>query len=527
MLALMIGLPSFPVHASLTWSSPTLIDANSGLNLLSTGLQASNGTMWIAWQSDRNAQITGRFDILYKTYTNGVWSISRNFTTSGQNAAPALVQLGNGTVGIFWTLRVSHSYEIFYSRYNTPGWSAPAQLTNTNLNDTQVSAAVGRDGAIWLVWTRVDSTNLSQPALKQLYYKTWKSGVWSSDIQLTTDSNQNYGSGLMVGKDGIVRVTWSKGAAGSSYQIYQKTYNGASWSSETRIVTSSSTDEHPSMLQDRNGTMWLFWGRLNVVSPTVQDYILFGKYSYNMGGTWSSEIQLTNTSTSVDSFMPSAVQSSYGTKPIWVFYTSNLNVPTYDVFAIISSGVGNVHDVAVAGVYASSSLGTTWEYPGGLRSVGLSAIVTIIVTVWDPGDFSQTVSVSLTATNTTNINLGTSTGFVGPGGTVNVYFYWNTTGVTPARYGFTTSIALASGETYGNSFNNNLSLTNQMRIIPLADVDQDGSVNINDVSVFFYDYGFSSTCNCSRWNPYLDINNNGTVDIVDLGVSLANYNMHI
>ena len=66
-----------------------------------------------------------------------------------------------------------------------------------------------------------------------------------------------------------------------------------------------------------------------------------------------------------------------------------------------------------------------------------------------------------------------------------------------------------------------------MRIIPLADVDQDGSVNINDVSVFFYDYGFSSTCNCSRWNPYLDINNNGTVDIVDLGVSLANYNMHI
>src|SRR5438046_9099085 len=162
MLPLMICLPSLPpVHASLTWSSPTLIDANSGLNLLSTGLQASNGTMWIAWQSGRNAQITGRFDILYKTYTNGVWSISRNFTTSGQNAAPALVQLGNGTVGIFWTLRVSHSYEIFYSRYNTPGWSARAQLSTANLNATQVSAAESRDAAHWLRWPRCDWTDRS------------------------------------------------------------------------------------------------------------------------------------------------------------------------------------------------------------------------------------------------------------------------------------------------------------------------------------------------------------------------------
>jgi hypothetical protein len=321
-------------------------------------------------------------------------------------------------------------------------------------------------------------------------------------------------------------VTWSKGAAGSSYQLYLKTYNGASWSSETRIVTSSSTDEHPSMLQDRNGTIWLFWGRLNVVSPTVQYYILFGKYSYNMGGTWSSEIQLTNTSTSVDSFMPSAVQSTYGTKPVWIFYTSNLNEPTYDIFALTSSGIGSVHDVTLAGVYASSNLGTLWEYPGGLRSVGLSPIVTITVTISDPGDFSQTVSVTLSATNTTSINLGTNSGFVGPGGNVNIYFYWNTTGVRPARYGLSASVASVTGETYGNSFDNSISLSNQMRIIPLGDIDQNGAVTITDISVFLYDFGFASTCNCSRYNPYLDITNNGVIDIVDLGVALANYNTY-
>ena len=257
--------------------------------------------------------MAGRFDILYKTYTNGFWSVSRNLTTTGQNASPSLVQLSNGTIGIFWALRFSHSYDIVYSQYKTTGWTSPVQVTTTTLNDTQPAAAVGRDGTVWLTWTRVNSTNPNAPSIKQVFYKTFKNSVWSSDTQLTSDSNQNYGSGITIAKDNIVRVTWSKGAAGNNYQIYESSYNGSTWSTSTKIVTSTSTDEHPSLLQDRNGTLWIFWGRLVVVSTTVQYYVLFGKYSYNMGSTWSSEIQLTNTAQSVDSFTPSAVQSTYST----------------------------------------------------------------------------------------------------------------------------------------------------------------------------------------------------------------------
>ena len=481
--------------------------------------------MWIAWQSDRNAQLAGRFDILYKTYTNGFWSISRNLTTTGQNSSPSLVQLANGTIEAYWSLRFSHSYDIVYSQYKTSGWTSPTQITSTVLNDTQVSAAVGRDATIWVVWTRVNSTNPSVPATKQLFYKTFKNAVWSPDTQLTNDSNQNYGSGVNIAKDGIVRVTWSKGAAGGTYQIFQKTFIGSSWSTETQIVFSSSTDEHPSMLQDRNGTLWLFWGRLIVVSSTLQYYVLYGKYSYNMGGTWSSEVQLTNTAQGVDSFTPSAVQSTFSTKPIWIFYTSDLNEPTYDIFAITSTGIGSVHDVSIAGVYASSNLGTAWDYPGGIPAASLSAIVTITVTVTDPGDFSQTVYANLTATNTTNISVGQKSGFVGPGGTVNIYFYWNTTRVTPARYGFSVSLQLLPGETYGNSFDNAISVSNQMHVLPLGDVDQSGSVNVLDLSILLYDYGYSSTCGCSRYTPYADIQNTGTINIIDVGVVLANYGM--
>ena len=328
-----------------------------------------------------------------------------------------------------------------------------------------------------------------------------------------------------MGKDGILRVTWSKGAAGSSYQLYSKTYNGSVWSPETQMVSSASTDEHPSMIQDRNGTLWLFWGRLIVVSQLVQYYALIGKYSYNMGSNWSAEISLTNTSTSVDSFLPSAVQSSFGVKALWIFYTSNFNVPDYDIFALMSTGVSPVHDVTVSGLSVFNNLGTNWEYPGGLKSVGQSAIETVTVTVQNIGDYLETVSMTLTAKNNTNITVGTVSNLLGPGNAVNFYYYWNTTNVTPARYGLTASIATLPGESLGNMGDNNFSVTNQVHIIPVGDINHDGSVTITDVSVFFYNYGFTPACNCSRWNPYADVNNNGIIDIIDVGVVSRNFDI--
>ena len=509
-------------HASVGWSSPTLVDTHSGLDMLSSALQASNGTMWIAWQSNRNGQTTGRYDVVYRTYTNGVWSVDHNLTNSGQNANPSLVQLANGTIAAFWGLKPSHSYEIFYAQYRTSGWTAPVQITTTSLNDTSPSAAVGRDGTIWLVWSRWNSTNHSVPAIKQLFYKTFKNGAWSPEAQLTTDSNQNYGVEVAMGKDGIVRVTWSKGAAGGTYQLYTKTYNGAVWSPDTQIVSSSSTDEHPSMMQDRNGTLWLFWGRLIVVSPTVQYYALIGKYSYNMGATWSPEISLTNTSTSVDSFMPSAVQSSFGVKALWVFYTSNLSEPDYDVFALMSTGVSPVHDVTISGVSSSNNLGTSWEYPGGLKSVGQNAIVTVTVPVLNIGDYLENVVVTLSSTNTTTTTIGTLSNLVGPGNLLNFYFYWNTTNVPAARYGFSISIAVLPGETLGNMGDNSYSAKNQVHILPLGDVDQDGAVTIIDVSIFFHDY--NALRGTANYNPYCDITNTGIINIIDVGIVLNNYN---
>src|SRR5437879_8315289 len=101
------------VHASLAWSSPTLIDSHLGFDMLSTALQANNGTLWLAWQSNRYGPTTGRFDILYKTYTNGVWSADHNLTSSGQNASPSLLHLTDATIGRSCGMKPVHSYASF------------------------------------------------------------------------------------------------------------------------------------------------------------------------------------------------------------------------------------------------------------------------------------------------------------------------------------------------------------------------------------------------------------------------------
>ncbi len=472
--------------------------------------------MWVAWQTNRYRG-NSFYDIAYKTYTNGVWSAPARLTSAGENSGPALAQLSNGTVLLFWAYKLAASYLIYYEMYNPGGWSNPIQATSTALNDTNPSAAVGRDGTLWLVWTRTNSTCGCTDPPQQLYYKTLKAGAWSPENKLTMDTNQNWGSSITVSKDNIVRVAWTKGLGSlKNYQIYYKTYNGGVWSIETQLVASTSVDQHPSIIQDRNGTLWLFWQRQIYYTSTASYQVLFGKYSYDSGASWSSEAQLTNTTTRVNSMVPFGVQSTYG-RSIWLFYTTNPS-SGLDIYALVSSPIQPIHDVTIASVTPSWQI----EYAGGLASIGQSAIVSFTVTVLNLGDQSEIVTVSLTVYNSTSYNLLTKQNLAVPGGTVSLVFNWDATNAKLGFYSAVAYVAPVPGETIPNQADNNITYTRNVHVIPWGDVDQDGNVVLGDVSVFFYDFGFTPATP-SRWNPYCDINNNGIIDIVDVGVAVKNF----
>ncbi len=515
-----------------SWSGPTPIDNYTGFgvgDVLPTALQSSNGTLWLAWQSDLNDLAGG---ISYKTMNStGFWTSAQQLTIGTlPNISPYLAQLRNGTVIIFWALRAVKNYNIYYKRYVSPSntWSPSVKLTTSSLNDTDPAGAVGADGTLWLFWQRSNKTCSSCLEDRQLYYKTLAGGVWSSDVKVTSDANWNWGPSAMVGKDGKVRVVYSKGSGvAGTFNLYTKVYNGISWGSETCISAVSAcsspvnSDEHPSLLQDRNGTLWLFWGRQASTSNAFY-YILFDRFSVDNGQTWSSEAQVSSEAAPTTSQTPALVQTNSGSdKSIRAFYISDrMNAGGFlQIWDYVSPNISPVHDVKVSFVTPS----TTLEYPGGMASVGMSAIVTITVTVLNLGDsLENNLQVSVTLSNTTSYPLPTQSGSISLGGSLILSFNWNTTNVTPARYTLSVSAVLASGgETVGNAGDNSWSQKNGVHIIPYGDVDQNGQVSITDVSVFIF--GFGAAPGNPRWNPFCDINNSGIIDIIDVGVAVHNF----
>jgi hypothetical protein len=507
------------------WSSPIAVEQNLGIDVLPTALQASNGTMWLAWQTNRYRG-DSFYDIAIKTGslgTNGVsWSSPVRLTmNSGYNSGPALTQLANGTIMLFWSYKTGSSYNIYYSAYNSASWSSGFQVTSTTLNDTLASATVGHDGTLWLVWTRVNATCQICSPDQQLYYKTLKGNVWSSEVKLTSDSNQNYGSSVIVGKDSTIRVVWSKGLSSqNNYQVYYKTFDGTVWSSETRVVTSSTADLHPSLAQDRNGTLWIVWARDVVLSPTTFYYVMFSKNSVNNGASWSAETQMTNTATTVDSKMPVIVQSS-NDKSLWIFYITDPG-PNEDIWALRSSAIAPVHDVSLLSFSPIYSPSNVLQYSGGFKTIGQSPFLTLNVTIGDPGDFTEIVQVTLTIFNSTNYVVRPMAAVASPGGMTNLLFKWNTTGVRPALYGFIAAVSPIPGESLGNSGDDSLSGRNVFRILPIGDVDQDGWVSVVDAGIFFYNFNFG--CGTpSRYNALADPDNDCMIGIIDVGMVEINF----
>jgi len=506
-----------------SWGNNQAIVSGQAVNTQPNGLQASNGTLWLAYQSNLNTGSPSRFDVYIKTQTAGHWSpVIQRMTSNGYNSAPYLTQVQDGRIFLFWARQISSpSSLIYYSVFANGAWAAPVSITQTSLNDTQPSAAVGRDGTLYLVWTRVNSTCSTCTPSKHLYYKTLSLGSWSLESLLTppSDVNWNYGSSVSASKDGRIWVVWSRGIF-PAITLYYSYFNGTVWSSSTLITSSTTVDEHPSMVQDRNGTIWLFWGR-QTCAPT---YALFNKFSKDNGASWSPDSQMTSCASAIDSDEPVAVQGT--DKYLHMFYVTD-PVGADEIWELSTlTQVYPVNDVAVTSLSANATL----IYPGGLASIGESSWVKLTTTLINLGDSSEAVTLTVSVSNTTTTNLGTQTFSLAVGASLTLNFYWNTSfNMKPGLYSLNAVASNSPGETVGNVADNTLTVRRSVHVLPPGDVDQDGSTTAVDVSQVKYAYG-SQPCSlyptnpvCSRFNPYFDINNDQFVGAIDISVTIAHY----
>ena len=459
-------------------------------------------------------------------------------TSLNFNTSPAFAQLANGTIMLFWGQQTTVAFNIYYERFSVNqfgvgSWSKSVHLTTTSFNDTAPAASVSADGTLWLFWHRShQSCTATCRETREIYFETLQNGAWSTETKITgsaLDTNWNWLPTSTVTKNHRVSVAYSKGGQSigttlTSPTVYSKTFNGTSWSGEAQITFPASGfgDQHASLIQDRNGTIWLFWAR---TSLTIPQFITYNRFSVDNGQTWSPETQMTFEASGVDAQQPTAVQgNSANDKTIHLFYSSDRTNFDYDIWSLVSSPISPVHDVGIISATPSPNI----MYAAGLPGKQ-SANTTISVTVANYGDQSENVQTAVQVSNVTTTNLGSQVKVIGVAGSVTLYFQWNTTNAKPGRYSVSVSaFSTTSAETPGNQGDNTVFFKSNIWLLPWGDIDQDGQVTLEDVSVFVFDYGFGPNgtpcpANHCRYFYFEDITNDGVVDLLDVSIAERRY----
>jgi thermitase len=165
------------------------------------------------------------------------------------------------------------------------------------------------------------------------------------------------------------------------------------------------------------------------------------------------------------------------------------------------------HDVAVIDVRPCVSL----AYEG--------SIVDVNVTVTNLGDSAETVSLSLYYNITDGSKIGTELVVLSAGETKTLTLQWNTAGVK-GGYNYTLA-AIADVPVESDLTNNIMEASITIRIRIFGDINDDGRVDITDVSLVAKAFGSNPTR--GRWNPICDLNGDGRVDIQDVAMVARNF----
>ena len=483
---------------AVAWAPETPVVANANKRDASPSMfQASDGKIWVAYSSDKDDP---NGDIYYVTYSGSAWSAQQRLTTDPDwiDSNPAIMQATNGVIWVVWVSDRELNNNIYYKTSSNGGtsWSPDTILTTDMASDDYPSITQTTNGKIWVVWAK-------KPVMGNydIYYKTYDGSNWSTlnGDQLTTDTNGDFNPSIIQTWDGKVWVFWGANR-NQNFDIYYKTYDGASWSpDDTRLTTTDKNDADPAVTEARDGLLWVAWRQSDRTGSQSDIYYK----TYNGTGWSPTESQITTTNT--DDVAPSIINPNDG--KIWVAYQKILTTNDHDIYYMTSDPIP-VHDIAITGVAASPAL---------LPPIYQGDIVRISVTAQNQGTQSETFTVTAYANST---SVGSQAVTLAAEASSIVPINWNTTGFKRGNYTTSASASIVPNE-YLRHQGDNTFTDGTVRVRLMGDVKDDGFVNILDLSIIGVCFGKST--GDPLYKPEADINHNGTIDITDLATAGRNY----
>lgn len=390
-----------------SWSSEIRLTTDLQADVASSIIQTSDRKIWVVWE--KNVQ-DGRA-IFYKTSSDyGIsWSTEKNLTAvpnSDMNQDPSIVQLSNGTIMVVWSafkspppppgftldadpLNLSiqqgssgtskiivssiggFSGPVSLSRRSIQPPSpyittslVPAQVTpppngkanstltinvgpattaqeyhllitgySASLNETR-SVTVNLTVTTMLSLSTAVSNSLESSSTEatqtggsyDLCYKVSNDNgaTWSSEVRLVNDLGDDVGPSVIRASNGTIWIFWSSNRTGNS-DVYYKVYSsGSSWSSDTRLTSDAASDDRPAATQTLDGRIWAVWHS----NRAGNNEIYYNYYNMSTFSWQISDYRLTNTAADINDITPTILQTSDGI--IWIFWKSMGNTqPPY------------------------------------------------------------------------------------------------------------------------------------------------------------------------------------------------------
>ncbi len=531
-----VSLGPIQVKATSFSTGTQVPTGTSNLPIWPSAAFDARGRIWLAYANKTTGSLVNP-DIFFKTFNGLSWSNPQRVTIdpNDDDGTPYVAHLSNGSMIISWSSNRtgSNRYQLFYRLYsgNTTVPKAttnPVRLTSSALNDSQASIVQDRNGRIWVAWARENQTTTPTGVIvfySDIYYKYFNGTSWSPDFPLPQASNTIVGGKHQVEttpsitqtKDGRIWIAWTSNETGDgTFDIFYKTTDGtvynlpssgiatSSWSARIDLCCSDTgaDDDHPLILQARNGTIMAFWERC-AGSNCLND--IYFQTSSNNGVTWTPKAAVPAAATSADERFPAAAQM--GDKRVWLFWQSQALLST-QLWYTTSDQITNVHDVGITSLTASPNLirsGLQWDSSG-------SANVT--VSVRNFGDYAQNTTLTIMLNNTILSTIPVTN--LGVNQTKPVLFKWNSTLGFSGRYTISATLQPITGED-PSLFKADYNWSGGIeRVSPPGDVDYSGCVNILDAALLAFSYGTTiGPPSSPLWNPNADINHDGAITILD------------
>jgi len=530
LLGSMIVLGPLKASATSFSSAQQVPTSTNSLPIWPSVAQDAKGRIWLTYANKTLGSLFNP-EIFFKTWNGITWSNPQRVINDpvDDDETPYVASLANGSMMITWSSNRTGNnvYQLFYRLYsgNTTKPSPTTsviRLTTGTLNDTQPSVAQDRNGRIWITWSRQNVSSSASGAVfySSIYYKYFNGTSWSPDFPLPEASNVIVAGRHQIEnmpfiaqtKDGRIWIAWASNETYGTPNLYYKTTDGTlytlpsggiatgSWTKRATLCCNdtSASNDHPAILQARNGTIMVFWEKCAGANCLNNIYL---QTSLDNGMTWTPQAAVPAASTTADERFPVAAQMS--DKKIWLFWQTEGLIQT-QLWYSTSDPITNVHDVGIRGLVATPSFvrsGVQWDNSGSTN---------VTVTVRNYGDYVEntTLTVKLNSTVLTStpvINLAVNE-------TRTIRFSSQTTLGFWGRYTVTAALQPVPNENTINQ-GDNLWSGGPVRVSPPGDVDLNGCVNIIDAALLAYSYGTKP--GMPLWNPSADIDHSGAIDIID------------